>query len=69
MKLAAKTDIGSVRSENQDNYRASQRPGGDAWALVCDGMGGARGLAPGWLTGQLMSRASTAAHPDRKKSS
>ena len=43
MKLAAKTDIGSVRSENQDNYRASQRPGGDAWALVCDGMGGARG--------------------------
>ena len=43
MKLAARTDIGSVRNENQDNYRASQRPNGEAWALVCDGMGGARG--------------------------
>jgi serine/threonine protein phosphatase PrpC len=43
MKLAGKTDIGSVRNENQDNYRAAKLANGTAWALVCDGMGGARG--------------------------
>jgi serine/threonine protein phosphatase PrpC len=43
MKMAGKTDIGAVRSENQDNYRAALLPDGTAWALVCDGMGGARG--------------------------
>lgn len=43
MKLAGKTDVGSVRQENQDDFRAGELPGGGAWALVCDGMGGARG--------------------------
>ena len=43
MKLAGKTDVGRVRQENQDDYRAGELPGGAAWALVCDGMGGARG--------------------------
>lgn len=43
MKLAAKTDIGLGRAENQDTYRAARLPGGGVWALVCDGMGGARG--------------------------
>ena len=43
MKLAGKTDVGSVRQENQDDYRAGELPGGAAWGLVCDGMGGARG--------------------------
>ena len=43
MKLAAKTDIGSVRRENQDDYRAAQQSETEAWAVVCDGMGGARG--------------------------
>ena len=43
MKLAGRTDIGSVRNENQDNYRAAQLTDGSGWALVCDGMGGARG--------------------------
>ena len=41
MKLAGKTDVGSVRQENQDDYRAGELPGGAAWGLVCDGMGGA----------------------------
>lgn len=45
MKLAGKTDVGRVRRENQDDYRAAPLPGGAAWGLVCDGMGGARG---GW---------------------
>ena len=43
MKLAGKTDVGSVRQENQDDYRAGELPGGAAWGLVCDGMGGAKG--------------------------
>lgn len=41
MKIAARTDIGNSRSENQDNYRAIQFPDGRVWAVVCDGMGGA----------------------------
>ena len=43
MKLAGKTDVGRVRQYNQDDYRAGELPGDAAWALVCDGMGGARG--------------------------
>ena len=43
MKLAGKTDVGRVRQENQDDYRAGELPGDAAWGLVCDGMGGARG--------------------------
>lgn len=43
MKLAGKTDVGRVRQENQDDYRAGELTGGAAWVLVCDGMGGARG--------------------------
>lgn len=43
MKITAKTDIGKVRSNNQDAYAAGELPGGVAWAVVCDGMGGAAG--------------------------
>ena len=43
MKIAAITDIGSCRQENQDNYCAQQLPGGPAWGIVCDGMGGVNG--------------------------
>lgn len=43
MKLAGKTDVGRVRQDNQDDYRAGRLPGDAAWLLVCDGMGGARG--------------------------
>lgn len=43
MKITAKTDIGLVRSSNQDSYAAGELPGGVAWAVVCDGMGGAAG--------------------------
>ena len=41
MRIAARTDIGATRSENQDSYWAIQFPDGRAWAVVCDGMGGA----------------------------
>lgn len=43
MKIAAVTDIGSCRNENQDNYCAQQLVGGGGWGIVCDGMGGANG--------------------------
>ena len=43
MKLVARTDIGNQRAENQDSYRAGSMPDGTVWAVVCDGMGGARG--------------------------
>ncbi len=45
MKIAAITDIGSCRQENQDNYCAQQLAGGTAWGIVCDGMGGVNGGA------------------------
>ena len=42
MKIASKSDIGKVRSSNQDSYAAGEIF--DAgWAVVCDGMGGANG--------------------------
>ncbi len=41
MKISAKTDIGSVRKQNQDSYAAGELPGGISWAVLCDGMGGA----------------------------
>ncbi len=43
MRIVAKTDIGNMRSENQDNYRAGEHKNGTLWALVCDGMGGTQG--------------------------
>ena len=42
MKLAALTDIGSCRQENQDNYCGQQLTDGSGWGIVCDGMGGAK---------------------------
>lgn len=45
MKLAAKTDIGKVRSENQDAFLTGSEENGISWALVFDGMGGANGGA------------------------
>lgn len=45
MRLVASTDIGKTRDENQDDYRASIQGENTAWAVVCDGMGGAAGGA------------------------
>lgn len=52
MKIAAITDIGSCRQENQDNYCAQQLTDGSAWGIVCDGMGGVNG-------GRIASRIAT----------
>ncbi len=43
MKIVAKTDKGIVRESNQDAYAVGELPGEVAWAVVCDGMGGASG--------------------------
>lgn len=43
MRIAARTDVGKVRLENQDDYRASIQEECNAWIAVCDGMGGANG--------------------------
>jgi len=41
VKIAARTDIGKVRKQNQDSFGFGELPGGAAWVVVCDGMGGA----------------------------
>ncbi len=43
MKIVAKTDKGRVRESNQDAYAVGEFPDEVAWAVVCDGMGGAAG--------------------------
>ncbi len=43
MKIVARTDIGKKRESNQDSYATGELPGSVAWAVVCDGMGGAAG--------------------------
>ena len=41
MYAVCKTDIGQVRSSNQDICRCGTFSDGSAWTVVCDGMGGA----------------------------
>lgn len=43
MIISAKTDIGACRDSNQDAFLCGSFKNGDAWAIVCDGMGGASG--------------------------
>lgn len=43
MKIFGKTDIGLVRSSNQDAFRIGRFDSGTVWAVLCDGMGGASG--------------------------
>ncbi len=43
MQIYSKTDVGLHRRSNQDAYRTGTLPDGAVWAVVCDGMGGARG--------------------------
>ncbi len=43
MSFFARTDIGLVREQNQDSFATSESESDFAWAVVCDGMGGALG--------------------------
>ncbi len=54
MIMAARTDIGKVRTENQDRYRICEIDDNTAVAVVCDGMGGTNG---GGLASDIASNA------------
>lgn len=43
MQVAAKTDVGQVRSRNEDCYYVGALGSGAVLAVICDGMGGAAG--------------------------
>lgn len=43
MRIIGQTDTGLIRKTNQDDYASGILPEGAAWAVVCDGMGGANG--------------------------
>lgn len=43
MKVYYNTDVGAVRDSNQDSCECGQFSQDSAWAIVCDGMGGANG--------------------------
>ena len=43
MRVDYDTDVGAMRSSNQDSCECGLFDSGEAWAIVCDGMGGARG--------------------------
>lgn len=43
MEIFSKSHVGLVREENQDNFKSGVVSKKIAWAVVCDGMGGANG--------------------------
>lgn len=43
MKIFGQTNIGLVRSSNQDAFLTGSLESGTVWAVLCDGMGGASG--------------------------
>ncbi len=58
MKIYGKTDIGLVRSSNQDAFKIGKFDSGTVWAVLCDGMGGASG-------GDIASKMATELIADR----
>ena len=69
MKIWGITDIGAVRSDNQDSYRIEQIGDEAALVAVCDGMGGARAgnvassVAADALVGALETAAEASGEP------
>lgn len=61
LRIFGKTDIGLVRHSNQDAFQKGSYSKDIAWAVVCDGMGGANGgnvasqMAVDQITHQLTS--------------
>ena len=43
MNITGCSDTGKVRHSNQDAFTTGRFDDGSAWAIVCDGMGGANG--------------------------
>lgn len=65
MLVSAKTDVGKVRSENQDAYAVGHLTDG-VFGVVCDGMGGAAGgRIAGTTAAEVFSSAFTALYEQR----
>lgn len=71
MKIVAKTDKGKVRATNQDAYSVGEFPGEVAWAVVCDGMGGAAGgnIASALAVKVINERINASYNPHMKENS
>lgn len=71
MKIVAKTDRGKVRATNQDAYSVGEFPGEVAWAVVCDGMGGAAGgnIASALAVKVINERVNASYNPHMKENS
>ena len=65
VKIASESDIGRVRSSNQDAFSAGEIRGA-VWAVVCDGMGGANGgnIASGKAVKTISDCITAAYHSD-----
>ncbi len=71
MKIVAKTDKGRVRESNQDAYAVGEFPEEVAWAVVCDGMGGAAGgnIASALAVKVISDKINASYRPNMKDSS
>lgn len=71
MKIVAKTDKGRVRDSNQDAYAVGEFPEEVAWAVVCDGMGGAAGgnIASALAVKVISDKINASYRPNMKDSS
>ncbi len=71
MNMVAKTDRGRIRESNQDAYFVGEMPDGTAFAVVCDGMGGAAGgnIASSLAVQVISSKINASYHPNMRDSS
>ena len=65
MRVAADTERGRTRPDNQDDYRAAAETNDSLWAVVCDGMGGAAGGATASALAVRTVQEACAHHPER----
>lgn len=58
MLIKGNSDIGKVRTANEDGFDYGTFEDGTAWAVVCDGMGGARGgnIASSMVVGMISDK-------------
>ena len=68
MNMVAKTDRGRIRESNQDAYFVGEMPDGTAFAVVCDGMGGAAGgnIASSLAVQVISSKINASYHPNMR---
>ncbi len=68
MKISGQTNIGLVRSSNQDSFKIGKLDSGTIWAVVCDGMGGASaGDIASKMAVELISERITGCYNDNMK--